>query len=69
MRISQLNRNRDPNNKFANNKSLWSCVLKSIRVRFGIAKPIKAIGPQNAVIKPVNNAVTKTIISLSLCTL
>ncbi len=30
-------------------------LLNTIRERIGTAVPIKAIGPQNAVVKPVNN--------------
>ena len=38
----------------AGNNILWLEVLKSSFVKCGTAKPIKAIGPEKAVITPVN---------------
>lgn len=55
--MSQKIRNSAPKNRFANKRSPWFCVLKTILVMFGTASPTNAMGPQNAVINPVRTAV------------
>ena len=57
MTISQIIRNKAPINKLAEISTKCCCVLNRIRTRLGTANPTKAIGPQNAVTKPVKIAV------------
>ena len=45
-------------------KVLWLEVLNNNLVKWGTAKPIKAIGPENAVITPVNKLVAIKVIFL-----
>ena len=45
----------------AGNSMRWSALRKSMRATCGIAKPIKPIGPQNAVTVPANNVVDSRI--------
>ncbi len=51
-----------PNKKTAGNNILWFEVLNTCLVICGMAKPINAIGPANAVIVPANKLVAITII-------
>ena len=55
--INGNNGSRIPFDSLPINKMPCDCVLNSKRDMFGTAKPTKAIGPQNAVIKPVKIAV------------
>ena len=55
--LSQISIIIEPLIATAGNKILWFDVLKSSLVKCGTANPIKAIGPENAVITPVNKLV------------
>ena len=50
--VSQKSMTIAPIRITAGTSILWSVVLKNWRVKCGIARPIKAIGPANAVMLP-----------------
>ncbi len=60
--MSHINKIIIPHSMEAGINTKWSFCLNIILAMFGIAIPINAIGPQNAVILPVNTAVIKIII-------
>jgi hypothetical protein len=55
--LSQINIIMAPLMATAGTNILWSEVLKNSFVKCGTARPIKAIGPEKAVITPVNKLV------------
>ena len=55
--LSQINKMIPPSNETAGINILWLEVLKINFVMWGTANPIKAIGPQKAVITTVNKLV------------
>ena len=60
--VSHINIKMAPYASTAGTKTLWSVVLKIYLVKWGTAKPIKAIGPAKAVMPPANNPVAIMIL-------
>jgi hypothetical protein len=57
----QSNIDSAPHNIAAGISTRWSAVRNVIRATWGIAKPMKPIGPQNAVIVPARSVVERNI--------
>ena len=64
--VSQANRTNMPKRAVAGNNILWSLVLNNNLPKCGTAIPIKAMGPQNAVIPPVSIPVLTIMIHRNL---